>query len=73
MLVGIHVLLFAPGDGGDLFACLDELVANPALRARMGRAAFDGTRDRSWARVNDALLDYWSELVTGPARIRLLG
>ncbi|MET3960494.1 phosphatidylinositol alpha 1,6-mannosyltransferase [Marmoricola sp. OAE513] len=70
---GENGLLFAPGDGGELFACLDELVANPALRARMGRAAFLGTRDRSWAQVTTTLLDYWSEVVVTPAGVRLVG
>lgn len=69
---GVNGLLFAPGDGCDLFACVDELVANPGLRARMGTAAFHGTRDRTWAGVNEMLLGYYEQLVR-PAQIRLAG
>lgn len=69
---GENGLLFAPGDGVDLFACVDELIANPGLRARMGTAAYLGVRDRSWGSVNDALLDYYAQLVR-PTQIRLVG
>jgi phosphatidylinositol alpha 1,6-mannosyltransferase len=67
---GLNGLLFAPGESSDLFACLDELIASPGLRARMGSAAFHGTRSRTWASVNDALLDYYAQLI-GPHEIRL--
>lgn len=70
---GENGLLFTPGDGGALFACLDELVTNPVLRARMGRAAHAGTRDRSWGRVCDLLLSYWSELGALPEPVRQVG
>ena len=66
----LRSLLFAPGDGCDLFACLDELVANPGLRARMGTAAYLGTRERTWASVNDMLLDYYDQFIV-PAQVRL--
>jgi phosphatidylinositol alpha 1,6-mannosyltransferase len=69
---GHNGLLFTPGDGSDLFACLDELIASPGLRARMGTAAFRGTRARTWAGVNEMLLDYYAQLVR-PTSIRLAG
>ncbi|MCX6397701.1 MAG: glycosyltransferase family 1 protein [Propionibacteriales bacterium] len=69
---GENGLLFTPGDGADLFACVDELVHDPGLRVRMGTAAYHGVRDRTWASVNDALLAYYQQLV-GPAQIRLVG
>lgn len=68
---GENGLLFTPGDAGDLFACLDELITSPGLRARMGAAAYEGVRDRTWANVNDTLLDYYRQLV-GQAQIRMV-
>lgn len=69
---GVNGLLFAPGDGVDLFACVDELTSNAGLRARMGTEAAWGVRDRTWAGVNDLLLDYYAQLVR-PTQIRLVG
>ena len=69
---GENGLLFAPGDGIDLYACVDELVSNPGLRARMGTAAYHGVRHRTWAGVNRMLLDYYAQLVA-PAQVRMVG
>lgn len=69
---GENGFLFTPGDGSDLYAHLDALVSSPGLRARMGRAAYLGVRDRTWASVNDALLGHYQDLVR-PDQVRLAG
>jgi phosphatidylinositol alpha 1,6-mannosyltransferase len=69
---GVNGLLFTPGDGCDLLACLDELIANPGLRARMGRAAFRSTRERTWASVNEMLLEHYDQFVV-PVQVRRAG
>ncbi|RNL79820.1 glycosyltransferase family 4 protein [Nocardioides marmorisolisilvae] len=69
---GQNGLLFAPGNGSDLFACLDALVSDGGLRARMGENAYDGVRDRTWASVNNALVEHYHRLVR-PAPLRLVG
>src|SRR5689334_2912453 len=66
---GENGLLFAPGDGADLFACLDALVGEPALRARMSQNAYDGVRDRTWASVNNALVEHYLSLVQPRRRL----
>jgi phosphatidylinositol alpha 1,6-mannosyltransferase len=63
---GENGLLFAPGDGADLYSCLDALVGDAGLRARMGVSAYEGVRDRTWASVNDALVEHYHRLV-GPS------
>lgn len=69
---GENGLLFEPGDSVDLFACVDELVADPRLRARMGAAAVAGVRERTWAGVNELLLSYYEQLLA-PAQTRIAG
>ncbi|MFL6159840.1 MAG: glycosyltransferase family 4 protein [Marmoricola sp.] len=69
---GQNGLLFAPGDRSDLFASLDALVSDAGLRARMGENAYDGVRDRTWASVNNALVEHYHRLV-GPVPLRLVG
>lgn len=68
---GENGLLFAPGDGADLYACVDALAADAGLRVRMGERAHASVRDRTWERVNDALVGHYRELArprpaTGP-------
>ncbi|RNL65110.1 glycosyltransferase family 1 protein [Nocardioides marmoriginsengisoli] len=70
---GENGLLFTPGDGSDLYAHLDALVSSPGLRARMGAAAYAGTRGRTWAGVNNALLDHYLRLVRQPGVLPLAG
>lgn len=69
---GTNGLLFAPGDGADLYAHLDALVSSPGLRARMGAAAHQGVRHRTWPGVNDALLGHFEELA-GRRQVQLVG
>lgn len=71
---GENGLLFTPGDGADLYSNLEALVSNSGLRVRMGAAAFAGTRGRTWAGVNDVLIEHYLRLVRPPALgIRLAG
>ena len=65
-------LLFTPGDGADLYACLDALVGDARRRAVMGENAYAGVRDRTWASVNNALVEHYHRLVR-PAPLRLVG
>ncbi|MFL6160422.1 MAG: glycosyltransferase family 4 protein [Marmoricola sp.] len=69
---GVNGLLFTPGDGADLYANLDTLVSSSGLRARLGAAAHAGVRGRTWARINDELLEHYDRLVA-PAAVRLAG
>jgi phosphatidylinositol alpha 1,6-mannosyltransferase len=64
---GENGLLFAPGDRSDLYANLETLVSSAGLRMRMGAAAYAGTRGRTWASVNDALVEHYLRLVRPPA------
>ena len=72
---GENGLLFEPGDGASLYDCLSVLVADPALRARMGAAAHEGVRGRSWRAVNEALVAHYRRLVSadGPASVLRAG
>ncbi|HEX4190668.1 MAG TPA: glycosyltransferase family 1 protein [Marmoricola sp.] len=70
--VGHNGLLFEPGDGSDLYGCVEALVSSPGLRSRMGAAAYAGVRDRTWSGVNEMLLDYYRQLV-GSDEVRLVG
>lgn len=66
---GENGLLFAPGDGLDLYASLEALVADGQARRAMGLAAHAGVRDRSWAAVNDALVDHYLSLTAPVAAV----
>ena len=68
---GENGLLFAPGDGSDLYASLQTLVGDAGLRSRMGANAYDGVRDRTWASVGNALVEHYFRLVR-PASLRLV-
>jgi len=69
---GENGLLFAPGDRSDLYACVEALVADRSLRVRMGESAYVGTRDRTWASVNNALVEHYLRMVR-PTSLRLAG
>ena len=60
---GVTGLLFDPARDGALRECVGGLVADPALRARMGAAARTQVADRSWAGVVDQLLGYYAAVV----------
>ena len=42
---------------------LDMLLANPALRETMGRAARSKAQEMGWSRVADRMLDYYSSVI----------
>ena len=51
--------LYRPGDGQELATHVTRLLADPALRAGMGTAATRSVQGRSWAALNDQLLDHY--------------
>jgi glycosyltransferase involved in cell wall biosynthesis len=59
--------LFAPGVATDLRSRLRELMADPALRAEMGRAGREAAERRSWPRVMGELMEHY-ERVRGRRR-----
>ncbi|MEO5875250.1 MAG: glycosyltransferase family 1 protein [Streptosporangiaceae bacterium] len=63
---GVNGLLFAPSDGTALRTAVSALVADPALRARMGESALRSVRGRTWEAVCDQLLDHYAGVVYGP-------
>ncbi|MCZ4500877.1 MAG: glycosyl transferase, group 1 [Marmoricola sp.] len=69
---GENGLLFAPGDGADLYACLDALVSSRTDRSRMGAAAYAGVRNRTWSSVNDDLVAHFRALAR-PDQHRMAG
>jgi phosphatidylinositol alpha 1,6-mannosyltransferase len=69
---GVNGFLYTPGDRGDLYASVEALVRDGALRTRMGAGAVGACRNRSWRSVNQALVEhYWS--VADPVRAREAG
>ena len=56
--------LYRPGDGEELRDRVGRLVDDPVLRTRLGRAAHQSVRGRSWAAVNAELVDHY-RAVTG--------
>ncbi|RME78547.1 glycosyltransferase family 1 protein [Candidatus Woesearchaeota archaeon] len=49
-------MLFPPGDVDYLKSLLQELIASPALRARLGRAARKTSKEYSWKKTADELV-----------------
>ena len=62
---GVAGFLYEPGDSADLAAYVDKLASDPLFRTRMGLAARRSVRDRSWAAVNQALVEHYREVVAG--------
>lgn len=56
---GTNGLLWQPGVQGALLDAVAALVADPARRVAMGRAAHAGVQGRSWAAVGDELLGHY--------------
>ncbi len=56
---GENGYLYPPGDGAELRRLVGGLVENTELRRAMGARAVVGVRDRSWAALNDKLLDHY--------------
>jgi glycosyltransferase involved in cell wall biosynthesis len=57
-------LLFEAGNAGELGACLDRLMSDPALRQRMGQAArVRAEREFSLEKHNAGLMEIYTSLV----------
>ncbi len=61
---GVTGYLVPPGDPLALAEAAGRLVADPALRARQGRAARQRVLARSWSTLGDALIGHYTELLT---------
>ena len=66
---GVTGLLFDPSTPGALRRSVGSLVADEAMRERMGASAVRKMADRSWAGMTNKLLDYYGH-VTRPAWAR---
>ena len=66
---GVTGLLFDPSTPGALRRSVGSLVADEAMRERMGASAVRKVADRSWAGMTNKLLDYYGH-VTRPAWAR---
>ena len=64
---GVQGLLYAPDDDQSLRAAVERLAADPAWRARLGRAGRDGVLPRSWAALGDALIDHYRAVIAASA------
>ena len=64
--------LYEPGDGDELVAHVEHLLARPLLRHRMGVAARHSVRDRTWQAVNELLVSHYRD-VSAPAGVRRAG
>jgi glycosyltransferase involved in cell wall biosynthesis len=67
---GVDALVHTPGDAGDLAAQIGALAGDPALRARLGRAA-RATAERSFDRARlaaELVPIYRAAAGAGPAR-----
>jgi phosphatidylinositol alpha 1,6-mannosyltransferase len=66
---GVNGFLYRPGDGSELHGHVTRLLADDALRERLGRAALEGVAERSWTSINEQLVDHYREVL---ATARLL-
>lgn len=60
---GVTGLLYRPGDGEDLRRSVDFLAEDPVLRRTMGRSARMAVQGRSWAAINQRLIDHYREVI----------
>ncbi|MEE1943155.1 glycosyltransferase family 1 protein [Streptomyces sp. TRM 70361] len=61
-------LLVPPCDAGAVAGAVRALAADPALRARLGRAGRAAVEGRTWEAVGDRLLDHYADVIAGRAR-----
>lgn len=68
---GVAGLLYEPGSREQLTAYVDRLASDHLYRRRIGLAARRSVADRSWAGVNDRLVDHYRDVIgLRPARQR---
>ena len=60
---GTAGFLYEPGDADDLGGYVDRLARDPGFRWRMGAAARASVEGRSWASVNEALVDHYRDVI----------
>ena len=60
---GATGLLYRPGDGRDLAASVDRLVADAALRRAMGATALRAVQERSWTAISEQLLTHYRAVI----------
>lgn len=60
---GLAGFLYRPGDGGDLASYVAGLVGDDDLRARVSRAAVRSVQGRTWAAVNETLVEHYRDVV----------
>ncbi|MDF8263082.1 glycosyltransferase family 4 protein [Luteipulveratus flavus] len=60
---GVTGLLFDPDHPGTLRQAVGGLVADPAMRTRMGEAARSRVADRSWSSLVDELVAYYASVI----------
>ncbi|WFE27040.1 glycosyltransferase family 1 protein [Solwaraspora sp. WMMD791] len=65
-------LLVPPGDGAALAAAVADLVADPARRSRLGRAARAGVAGRTWAAIGDELIEHYRAVQDCPGVVARL-
>lgn len=68
--------LYQPGNGTELASYVARLVADADLRADIASAAFRSVQGRSWAAVNDRLIEHYREVTRTRAdrpRVRRAG
>lgn len=56
---GASGLLYRPGDGADLAACVDRLARDVGLRGRMAATAVRAVQERSWYAINEQLVAHY--------------
>ncbi|GAA3805934.1 glycosyltransferase family 1 protein [Nocardioides panacisoli] len=61
---GVTGFLYDPGDGPALKWYVDRLGADPALRRAMGTAALRCVQERSWAAVNERLVQHYRDAIS---------
>lgn len=69
---GVNGYLWPPNEPDQLRGAVEELVADPALRARLGAAAHQSVEGRTWAALGDQLLGHYRAVtgITNPRRLR---
>ncbi|ROO58320.1 phosphatidylinositol alpha 1,6-mannosyltransferase [Micromonospora sp. Llam0] len=69
---GVTGLLVPPGDPTALAGAVAGLVADPARRARYGRAARAAVAGRTWAAIGDELIEHYRAVLDAPGVVARL-